>query len=137
MNRSIFFPSEVIMPGHNSDSSLNLDMYASMSEFRTVRFHNSCSIFWISPRGQYLAINISFNSAQGMALATARVMASTCPVHQVRAWSTNVHATNFTFISSGHSQISNSDSTFSIHLFRVIIPPVPLKVRGLALVKSL
>ena len=26
MNRSIFFPSEVIIPGHNRDSSLNLDM---------------------------------------------------------------------------------------------------------------
>ena len=45
MNRSIFFPSDVIMPGHNRDSSLNLDMYASMSEFWTLRFHNSCYIF--------------------------------------------------------------------------------------------
>ena len=33
INLSIFFPSEVIILGHRRDSSLNLDMYASILEF--------------------------------------------------------------------------------------------------------
>ena len=95
-----FFPSEVIIPRHKSASSLNTAMYVSMSEFCTVRFHNSCSSFCNSPQGQYSSSIIVLRSSHNMEFAIERVRALMWLFHHENALSSKVHAANFTLLSS-------------------------------------
>lgn len=84
---------------HNRANSLNLAMYASISEFCTVRFHNSCSSFCSSSRGQYSSNIIILRSSHDMAFATRRVRVLIWPLHRDRSLSAKVQATNFTLLS--------------------------------------
>lgn len=136
MYRLIFLLSGIIITGHIIARSLNLAVYASTTAPFIVRFHSSCSSFWISPRGEYSSSIIAFRSSHTIKFVTGRVRALTWQFHPERALSENVQAVNLTLLSSGQPQISKTYSIFSNHRVRAMTPPLPLNGLDFPLVKS-
>ncbi|MFS8019289.1 hypothetical protein Hanom_Chr15g01402071 [Helianthus anomalus] len=84
----------------------------------------------MSSRVQYSLLISSLKSFQGVALAAANPKICTCAFHQVSAIPSSVPVAYFTLQASGHSHISNTDSSFSNQWRSPTAPSVPLKVLG-------
>ncbi|MFS7943331.1 hypothetical protein Hanom_Chr06g00499061 [Helianthus anomalus] len=72
----------------------------------------------------------SLNSSHGVALAAANPKIWTWAFHQVSAIPSKVPVAYLTLRASGHSHISNTDSSFSNQWSSPTAPSVPLKVFG-------
>ncbi|MFS8021576.1 hypothetical protein Hanom_Chr16g01429041 [Helianthus anomalus] len=84
----------------------------------------------MSSRVQYSLLISSLNSFQGVALAADSPRICTCAFHQVSAIPSNVPVAYFTLRDSGHSHISNTDSSFSNQWRSPTAPSVPLNMLG-------
>ncbi|KAJ0826677.1 hypothetical protein HanRHA438_Chr17g0816961 [Helianthus annuus] len=84
----------------------------------------------MSSRVQYSLLINSLKSFQGVALAAANPRICTCAFHQVNAIPSKVPVAYLTLRASGHSHISNTDSSFSNQWRSPTAPSVPLKVLG-------
>ncbi|KAJ0548825.1 hypothetical protein HanIR_Chr08g0388151 [Helianthus annuus] len=84
----------------------------------------------MSSRVQYSRLISSLKSFQGVALASANPKSWTCAFHQVSAIPSSVPVAYFTLRASGHSHISNTDSSFSNQWRSPTAPSVPLNVLG-------
>ncbi|MFS8007142.1 hypothetical protein Hanom_Chr14g01257501 [Helianthus anomalus] len=84
----------------------------------------------MSSRVQYSLLISSFKLFQGVALAAANPKICTCAFHQVSAIPSRVPVAYFTLRASGHSHISNTDSSFSNQWRSPTAPSVPLNVLG-------
>lgn len=93
---SIFLYSIFTILGNRRACLLNLDVCAFISEPFIVRFHSSCSIFYISSLGQYSSINNSFNYPQDIAFAVEISIVFVWSFHQVKETSKIVQAANRT-----------------------------------------
>ncbi|MFS7936402.1 hypothetical protein Hanom_Chr05g00415151 [Helianthus anomalus] len=91
----------------------------------------------MSSRVQYSLLISSLKSFQGVALAAANPKICTCVFHQVSAIPSNVPVAYLTLRASGHSHISNTDSSFSNQWSSPTAPSVPLNVLGRQSVKFL
>ncbi|MFS7905170.1 hypothetical protein Hanom_Chr01g00044591 [Helianthus anomalus] len=84
----------------------------------------------MSSRVQYSLLMRSLNSFQGVALAAANPSICTCAFHQVSAIPSKVPVAYLTLRASGHSHISNTDSSFPNQWSSPAAPSVPLNVLG-------
>ncbi|KAJ0587387.1 hypothetical protein HanIR_Chr04g0162581 [Helianthus annuus] len=91
----------------------------------------------MSSRLQYSSLIISLKFSHGVALAATNPNICTWAFHHVRAKPSRVPVAYFTLRASGHSHISNTDSSFSNQCRRPTAPSVPLKVVGRQSIKVL